>query len=324
MNIAIIGAGFAGLTLANYLKCDAKITLFEKAQGVSGRLSTRSTAEFQFDHGAQYFTARDPSFQAFLNPYIQSGLVQTWTPKMLTLELGKKPYKREWFEPHYIAVPSMTALAKHMACDFDVKLKTQITTIVERAQRHWQLIDQHQNLYGPFDWVLCTAPAPQAYQLMPDIFAHKDHLLNVKFSPAFSLMLGFNQSLNLSFDAAEVKNSAINWICVNAHKSQRPSAYTLLIHSEPQWSGAHIADDLADVQRLLLEKLEQLLAIKLAPAHIALHRWLYAHASIPLGQDYLIDFNHQLGVCGDWCIAGRVEAAFLSARRLAENLVLSR
>lgn len=33
------------------------------------------TADFQFDHGAQYFTACDPSFQAFLQPYIENGVI---------------------------------------------------------------------------------------------------------------------------------------------------------------------------------------------------------------------------------------------------------
>jgi hypothetical protein len=320
MHIAIIGAGLAGLTLAQQLNDMANITVFEKARGVSGRLATRSADAFQFDHGAQYFTARDARFQTFLQPYIKSGVVQEWTPKVLTLALGEKPYKRDWFEPHYVAVPSMTALAKHMAADLDIKLQTQITALT-KVDHHWQLTDQHQQTHGPFDWVLCTAPAPQAYQLMPDSFAAKNQLLSVQPTPCFSLMLGFNNALKLNFDAAEVKNSAIRWICVNSHKPKRPTAFTLLIHTDAAWSSAHINDDPTDVQHYLLQTLEQLLAQALAPEHIALHRWLYAGTAIPLGQDCLIDTDQSLGVCGDGCIDGRVEAAFLSAMGLATKLM---
>lgn len=39
--IAIIGAGFGALTLANRLHPKAAVTLFEKARGLGGRMSTR-------------------------------------------------------------------------------------------------------------------------------------------------------------------------------------------------------------------------------------------------------------------------------------------
>jgi len=39
--IAIIGAGLSGLILAHSLKEHANITIFEKARGVGGRMSTR-------------------------------------------------------------------------------------------------------------------------------------------------------------------------------------------------------------------------------------------------------------------------------------------
>ena len=48
--IAIIGAGMSGLTVANQLKDIAKVELFEKSRGVSGRMSTRYAESYQFDH----------------------------------------------------------------------------------------------------------------------------------------------------------------------------------------------------------------------------------------------------------------------------------
>ena len=65
--IAIIGAGLSGLSIAHLLKENADITLFEKARGVSGRMSTRRAEPYFFDHGAQYFTARTKAFQDFMS-----------------------------------------------------------------------------------------------------------------------------------------------------------------------------------------------------------------------------------------------------------------
>ena len=63
--IAIIGAGLAGLVCANMLKEKNTITVFEKSRGVGGRMATRYKDSFEFDQGAQYFTAKTPEFQKF-------------------------------------------------------------------------------------------------------------------------------------------------------------------------------------------------------------------------------------------------------------------
>jgi renalase len=72
--IAIIGAALSGLSAAQFLKDHAEITLFEKALGVSGRISTRRTEHYFFDHGAQYFTAKTKAFHDFIQPLINQGI----------------------------------------------------------------------------------------------------------------------------------------------------------------------------------------------------------------------------------------------------------
>ncbi len=42
----------------------------------------------------------------------------------------------------------------------------------------------------------------------------------------------------------------------------------------------------------------------------------------PLGEDCLWDPTLALGACGDWCLAGRVEAALLSGAALAGRLMV--
>ena len=62
IKIAIIGAGLSGLSAAHFLKDHVEITLFEKVCSVSGRISTRYSGPYFFDHGAQYFTVRTRFF----------------------------------------------------------------------------------------------------------------------------------------------------------------------------------------------------------------------------------------------------------------------
>ena len=63
--VAVIGAGVAGLTCARELaRSGVDVGVFEKARGGGGRAATRRTGDYHFDHGAQYFTARDARFVA--------------------------------------------------------------------------------------------------------------------------------------------------------------------------------------------------------------------------------------------------------------------
>lgn len=73
LRIAIVGAGISGIILANELKKVAAVKIFEKSRGVGGRMSTRYSEQFSFDHGAQCFTARTKAFQKFLQPHIVKG-----------------------------------------------------------------------------------------------------------------------------------------------------------------------------------------------------------------------------------------------------------
>ena len=46
MKVAIIGAGLSGLSAAHLLNNHANISIFEKARGVGGRMSTRQADSF--------------------------------------------------------------------------------------------------------------------------------------------------------------------------------------------------------------------------------------------------------------------------------------
>ena len=66
-NVAIIGAGMAGITCANTLvQAGHSVTIFEKTRDLGGRMATRDSAFGSFDPGAQYFTVRESRFMQAL------------------------------------------------------------------------------------------------------------------------------------------------------------------------------------------------------------------------------------------------------------------
>jgi hypothetical protein len=319
-SIAIIGAGLAGITLARALAPHARITLFEKARGLGGRMSTRRDDARQWDHGAQFFTARTPAFREWLAPFIADGTVAQWHPRITTLSPDRPPYPRPWFEPHYVAVPAMNALVKGLARGLDIRLQTRVAEL-ERRPAGWRLRDEHGSHLGDYDWVVSAAPLPQARALLP----LPDRIFDgFAMQPCYALLLAADDGSLPAWDAAVVREAPVRWIACNHRLPGRNRrAGALVVHSTPEWAAERLEDDQAEVQAQLLEVFCTLTGV--APAAITgarLHRWRYA-LSAEVKQPapgFLLDPQARLAACGDWCLGGRVEAAFTSGLALAGAL----
>ena len=321
-SVAIIGAGLAGLTAAHYLKDHAQVTVFEKARGVSGRMSTRRAEPYFFDHGAQYFTARLARFRAFLQPLIAAGIIAPWHARFVEIEHNQIIRRRQWDDeyPHYVGVPGMNAVAKSLAAELDIRVATRVGGIT-RSAGSWLLQDEEGQRLGEYDWVISAIPAEQAAVLLPDSLDFHAQIQQTKASACFSLMLGFAEPLTLDFDAAMIRQHELSWISVNNAKPKRAPAFSLLVHSDNQWADQHVDDDREQVRQFLMTRLSDLLDQDVsAAAHQVMHAWRYANIGKQAGDDYFLDAEQHLGVCGDWLVQGRVEAAFQSASGLAEAI----
>lgn len=319
-SIAIIGAGIAGLTLAKTLKNKARIKVFEKSRGLSGRISTRYTDKYQFNHGASCFTARSKAFKEFIQPLIDCKEIQVWEPRLFRLKKNQTPSIFKWSEPHYIAIPKMNIIAKKIAEGCDIILNTRITEIKENNGR-WELINEEASVGNDFDWVISTAPAPQTQELIPPLFKQYKYFKKVKMLGCFSLMIGMEPSPEILWDAAYVDDSPISWITTYPHNVQRDNSISITAQTRNQWAEDHLEDDIAEIQSYLVNELRELLSCDFSKADfVTIHRWRYAKAISNIEQNYLLDENNKLAVCGDWCIGNDVEAAFMSSFKLSEKI----
>ena len=318
--IAIIGAGITGMQLAARLSMRADVKVFEKSRGIGGRMSTRRADAFQFDHGAQYFTAHGQAFQDMLEPHILRGTVARWTPRLTALGADAQPMT--WTAPRYVAVPGMNALCKVMAEELEVARQTHIAAITKAPDDAWQLSSETGEDCGTFDWVLSTAPAEQAAKLMPASFSQSEALSKALMLGCYSLMLGGVDVSALTWDAAIVEGSALAWIAVNHSKPGRSSASSLMCQSSNVWAEQHLEDETDTVQAALMGAANTATGLNVEDAqYISLHKWRFAKVDTPAAQPYLIDLEQRLGAAGDWCGAGRVEAGFDSGDALASAVL---
>ena len=321
MKIAIIGAGLSGLTAAINLDRTADITLFEKSRGAGGRICTRYVDSYNFDHGAQFFTARSAEFKEFLKPLIKSGVVDNWKARWIEVKDNRIINRQQWNDdlPRYVGVPSMSSIGKYLSKNLNIKLNTEVS--IEKSPKGWNIIGYDGEVFDHYDWVISAIPAEQSLKLLPDYFSHYDALKQKKMFGCYSLMLGFNEALDLDWDAAQLTGTDVSWIAVNSSKPGRPDDYSLLVHSTNDWAEEHLDDDMDAVKEYLCSQLAKIIGQNVYSAqHIDLHRWRYANISKQDQNILFIDSESKLAACGDWCQKGRIEEAFRSGFDLAKEM----
>lgn len=160
----IIGAGVSGLLAARRLvDAGRRVTIVDKGRGVGGRLATRRIGDGVFDHGAQFFTSSDPGFTAEVASWRAAGVVEQWFDERLepdgsTVADG---------HPRWRGTSGMTAIAKHLAADLDLRTGTRVASIhVEGAGTgSWRVvIEDGTELLARA--LLLTAPVPQTLELL--------------------------------------------------------------------------------------------------------------------------------------------------------------
>jgi predicted NAD/FAD-dependent oxidoreductase len=324
--IAIIGAGLSGLILANALKHRAEVTVFEKARGVGGRMATRYALPYYFDHGTQYFTARDPQFKAFLAPLITQGVVAPWETKEVQFSQGKLAYDRPWFEPHYVAAPHMNGLCKALTQDIQVRTQVEIVPLTDRCHDGWELYDTLGQSQGVFAMVLVTAPAAQTIHLLGCIVPELSTLPTPQMQGCYTLMVGMAEPWPHAWGVARSDGNVWDIVSVNSSKPMRDKTNTCLVaQTTAAWAEAHIDDDMAKAEAFLLQSLEEHFSLDMCPRdYLSTHRWRYARLVADTAAEPCFDAAQGIGYVGDWCRHSRIEDTWLAAdgfaRRVLETL----
>ncbi len=305
MKIAIVGAGLAGLTCAGDLRAGGHaVALFDKGRGPGGRMSSRRLAtpsgEAAFDHGAQYFTARDPAFRRQTEAWERSGLVAPWPAAGPDCWVG---------------VPAMNAPVKHLAQGADVRWQTRVDAL-SGGPGNWRLHGEGLDA-GPFDSVLLAVPAENAAPLLQPVApALAAHATSTPSQPCWTVMAAFASALPVAADILR-EDGPIGWAARNSAKPGRGGPEAWVIQAGPAWSVVQLEQEPGVIVAALLAALSERVGATLPDCLAATaHRWRYARSG-RVGEPMLWDAARGLGACGDWLLGPRVEAAWLSAAALA-------
>jgi predicted NAD/FAD-dependent oxidoreductase len=162
-DVVIVGAGLAGLLAARVLKEQGKrVLLLDKGRSVGGRLATRRIGGGLADHGAQFFTVREPEFGTLVSRWLAEGIVFEWSRGWSD---GSLATTRDG-HPRYAVHGGMNALAKQLAQGLDTRVKVTLVS-VKAIEGGWQVEDESGSTTRA-KALLLTPPVPQSLALIDD------------------------------------------------------------------------------------------------------------------------------------------------------------
>lgn len=316
--IAVIGAGLAGLVCAQQLQAGGHaVTVFDQAQTPGGRTRHYSAEQWQCDHGAQYFTARDPAFAAVVDAWIDAGIAAPWQARIASWD-GTRLRRPQSALTRYVGVPEMTAPARTLAAQLDVRLCAEVHAL-RRSRQGWRVAVSQDAAEPLFDTVLLAVPAPSTAALLAQAApALRTIAEQVRMQPAWAVMARFDVPIDPGYDALFVNAGALRWVARNSSKPARTGAETWLLHATAEWSQAHCD---AMPGHVIASLVPELAALGLPiPRSCDAFFWKVASSDPALQIGCVWDAQLGVGMCGDWLAGGKVEGAWQSGMALARHV----
>jgi renalase len=309
----VIGAGISGLLAATVMtRAGARTCVLDKGRGVGGRMATRRRDGAVFDHGAQFFTARDERFLQWVDDWQELGLVEPWYD-----------YPRSGI--HYRSIPGMTGIAKYLAGELDTRIDSTVTKLRYHEQgKRWHIESADSTILTSTQLVL-TAPVPQSLALLKaGNFALPERELGELRSIGYHrciaalAILDAPSALTEYNGALKLRGEPVQWIGDNYRKGISPAVPSITIHSTPAFAEENW--DIDDSVRLpkLLEAAAPHLRANVVSCHG--HRWGFSSPVGRFSNDAYVDPERGLAIAGDGLAGGRVEGAAISGLTAASKL----
>ena len=326
-DIAVIGAGVAGLTCAQQLQqAGYRVVVVDKSRGLGGRLATRRLQGTHADHGVCYLKPKDDRFKALIETLVERSILQIWTDTLYELDAAGHLIASPDHAPRYASPTGISAIAKFLATGLALRLNQRVETL-HLTEQGWQLQFESDPLKladqagVTASAVIVAIPAPQALTLLESVADETllTSLRSLQFSACISAIAVYSaEQIEPAVPWKGVTCShdpTIGWVGLDSSKQNSPSQPVAVVQSTAAFANLHLETrDLSIVGQTLLDRAAHLLAPWLSsPETLQVHRWRYAFPINSLAEKFLrANTRSPLLLTGDWCGGNRVESAFLA------------
>jgi renalase len=302
MNIVVVGAGLSGVVAALQLQRDGHdVVVVDKGRSPGGRMATRRDGDARFDHGAQFFTARDDVFQKQVDVWIASGLVHEWC----------RGFDARDGHPRYVATHGMNSLVKDLASGVDVRCSVTASAITE-DNSHWAVHTTDGEKFGA-EKVLVTAPIPQTNTLLEKSGVQLPAVIaSCTYDATVALLAVVNASPNTLGEHGGLQDpdDVFSFIADNARKGVS-SIPAVTFHANAMWSSTHFEQSDEWLHAELLKHASPWLQDVMVVSS-QVKKWRYATPRNIWPDRFWMNDARSLCVAGDAFGGPKVEGAYLS------------
>ena len=262
------------------------------------------------DHGAPFFTARNPVFRRLVQGWAKAGVVAPWNGRIGYLPRGGVP-EPATESTRWVGVPGMQEVAHHLGRDLDLRTGVEIAPFAPPGTHldssagtgRWSLEGTTTDL------ILVTAPPPQAAALLERAHpAFAARLASLPMRPCWAVLVRLQwperNGAMLPWDALFVEHDhgpdggepeVFRWVARDSSKPGRASSGVdhWVLHASPAWSEDHLDEDPEQVAARLVESFRALVrrvrgeeaesgaddGVRILGARA--HRWRYSIPAAP-------------------------------------------
>ena len=315
--IAIIGAGISGLMAATYLAEKGRNSvLFDKGRGPGGRMNSRRFGKFRLDHGAQFFTVRDPRFEKYVHRWEQARVAKIWCKGFSLTGDG---------HPRFCGTEGMSSIPKWLAGQLDVRTG-QIVKSVQLVDQSWQLdFEAFPSVCA--DQLLMTSPVPQSIALLEtgqvELASSTRNYLNViSYDPCIAMMVLPKHPLYMPEHGGwQINEEPLQFVADNQLKGLPNPGQALTFHLGPQASTEHWESEPEQLIGLVKGELRRR-GKELEIGDMQVHRWRYSQPTVLHEESFLVaEGVPNLVFAGDAFAGSKIEGAALSGLSAAEAML---
>ena len=305
----IVGSGISGLVASRRLvESGFSVLVCDKGRGVGGRVASRRIEGAPFDHGAQFLTRRSAEFSNFVEDLLSKQIVFPW--------FGGSGKER------FAGLPSMNQIAKSLAVGIDVNRGMRIENVcfIDGA---WEVASGSELFRSRS--LLLTCPAPQALDLLASEASGinnrcLDTIAKICYDKGISLMSLLEEPFPVSDSGfLQYDNPEPIATVADTLKKRGLESPGIIIQSGPEFAERHFDSDPETIVEILLDAYPRSKDLKIVST--SLQKWRFAkRREHGVSDSYSRDPSRMLWHAGDGYVSPKIEGAYLSGLRAAENI----
>ena len=355
--IVVVGGGVAGLACATRLAVGGRaVTLLERSHRVGGRVSTRAAGGLSFNHGAQFASAREGGFAALMDGLRAEGVAAPWpaagpgrwtgTPFMAAIPTAMAS-RAAAAGVELVLQAEVSALVAEPGG--------------WRIEGAGAAAGPARGAGEDAVALVLAVPATGAVRLLQGMAPQvTTRLMGVTMAPCWTLMLGVEGRVGAP-DVLRPEAGPVSWASRDSARPGAPAmaahARTAdgpglangpgvadgsgladgrgsvvgagiaggverwVVQAGPAWSRAWLGRSADEAGAALLHAFAALVGALPPVVHSVATLWRAARTEQALDEPCLWDAARGLGLCGDWCLGARVEAAWASGDALAGRIL---